>query len=164
MHSLLSDLVAGCVILAVTAIGVTATSAASQTAETPVYRPTMDDLMHSVIQPRHIKLWLAGKERNWALADYERHNIGGAFARTATALPTTQDMPTADLIATFITPQLADLDTAIKAKDETAFVTAYGALTTGCNGCHQATGHEMVVIKTPDGNSFPDQDFGTVAH
>ena len=32
--------------------------------------------MNTVIQPRHIKLWLAGNARNWPYAEYERHNIG----------------------------------------------------------------------------------------
>jgi hypothetical protein len=124
-----------------------------------VYAPVTSDLMIDVIQPRHIKLWLAGKSRNWAYADYERHNIGGALRRMAAAIPTYKGTANADLIAAFATPHLADLDAAIKAKSEASFVTAYRALTTGCNGCHQATGHEMVVIQVPDSDSFPDQDF-----
>jgi hypothetical protein len=64
-----------------------------------------------------------------------------------------------DLIGTFVTPQLADQDAAIKAKDEGAFVQAYGSLTGACNGCHQSTGHEWIVIKAPDSGSYPDQEF-----
>jgi hypothetical protein len=94
--------------------------------------------MNAVIQPRHIKLWLGGKNQNWLFADYERHNIGGALARMAAAIPIYKGTSNADLIATFATPQLTALDTAIKAENETAFDTAYGALTTGCNGCHWA--------------------------
>jgi hypothetical protein len=156
--------VVACGILAATAIGMAATESsasgpASRTNDTSAYVPVTSDLMNAVIQPRHNKLWLAGKSQNWAFADYERHNLGGALARMAAAIPSYKGTSNPDLIAAFATPYLADLDTAIKGKNETAFVEAYRALTVGCNGCHQATGHEMVVIKVPDSNPFPDQDF-----
>lgn len=155
-------------ILAATAVGMAATEPNASGSTLPtigssVYVPVTSDLMNAVIQPRHTKLWLAGKSQNWVFADYERHNIGGALARMATAIPSYKGTSTSSLIASFATRQLADLDTAIKAKNETAFVEAYRALTVGCNGCHQATGHEMVVIKVPESNPFPDQDFAAPA-
>ena len=127
--------------------------------EPSVYRPVTSDLMNAVIQPRHIKLWLAGKAENWEYAEYERHNIGGALARIATAIPTYKDQSTTDLIAAFATSQLAQLEVAIKARNQTAFVAAYEGLTAGCNQCHQATDHAMVVMRTPDSDPFPDQIF-----
>jgi hypothetical protein len=48
---------------------------------------------------RKCPLWLAGKAQNWDVAEYERHNIGGALARITTAIPTYKDQSTADLIA-----------------------------------------------------------------
>lgn len=124
-----------------------------------IYRPVTSDLMNSIIQPRHIKLWLAGKAGNWAFADYERHNLGGAFARMAAAIPTYKGTKVTDLLDAFAKQPLADLDTAIKAKDPQAFAKAYGELTDGCNGCHQSTDHALVVIKTPAAPNFPDQEF-----
>jgi hypothetical protein len=142
-------------ILAAAAVGAAATEPSSsgpssRATQSSTYVPVTSDLMNAFIQPRHIKLWLAGKSQNWVFADYERHNIGGALGRMAAAIPSYKGTSNADLIATYATSQLADLDTAIKAKNETAFLKAYGALTVGCNGCHQATGHEMVAIKVPD--------------
>lgn len=133
-------------------------------AEPTIYRPVTSDLMNAVIQPRHIKLWQAGKTRNWEYTEYERHNIGGALARIAAAIPTYKDQSTADLIAAFASPQLAELQIAIKTRNEAAFVAAYTDLTTGCNQCHQATDHAIVVMQTPDSNSFPDQVFIAQAH
>lgn len=98
-----------------------------------IYRPVTSDLMNAVIQPRHIKLWLAGKSGDWKYAEYERHNIGGALARIAAAVPVYKDQPMDSLNAAFATPALAELDTAIKQKDAAAFEKAYGDLTTGCN-------------------------------
>ena len=124
------------------------------------YRPTISDLMNEVIQPRHTKLWLAGRGQNWTLAEYERHNINGAFTRITAAIPAIKGVQTADLITAFVTPRLTALAEAIKAHDERAFAAAYGALTEGCNACHQATGYPMVVIKAPAGDAFTDQNFG----
>jgi hypothetical protein len=91
--------------------------------------------------------------------DYECHNVGGVFARFAAAITTDKDTSNTDLITTFVTPQLAALVAAIKAKDEAAFLEAYGSLTSTCNGCHQFTGHEWIVIKATDSGSFPHQEF-----
>jgi hypothetical protein len=153
----------GLILVAATAIGMAATQPAAPEARPQarpsVYQPVTSDLMNDVIQPRHIKLWLAGKSQNWTFAEYERHNIGGALARMAKAIPTYQGLSNVELIKSFATPGLTDLETAIKARNEAAFVQAYNGLTTGCNACHQATGHDMVVIKVPDSDPFPDQDF-----
>ena len=125
----------------------------------PDYRPSTSDLMTGFIQPRHAKLFLAGQARNWELAEYERHNLGGAFARMAAAAPKIGDTATGDLIAGFVTPALSDLEAAIKAKDNKAFQQGFDTLTAGCNGCHQATGHGVVVLQRPGTDAFPDQDF-----
>ena len=169
MRNVIPAIAVGFGILAATAAGVAATAPsaswpAPRTAGPSIYVPVTSDLMNAVIQPRHIKLWLAGKSGNWVFAEYERHNIGGALARMAAAIPSYKGTATADLIAAFAAPQLADLDTAIKGKNETAFLTAYRGLTAGCNGCHQATGHEMVVIQVPESDPFPDQDFRPPTH
>ncbi len=147
------------------AAGLAATVAAATTglgaepSEPLAYRPVTSDLMNMVIQPRHTKLWLAGRNGDWEYAEYERHNIGGALARIAAAIPVYKGQATESLNAAFATPGLAELETAIKQKDRAAFEQAYGDLTTGCNQCHQATNHSMVVIKVPSGGPFPDQDF-----
>ncbi len=132
--------------------------------EVQVYRPVTSDLMNAYIQPRHTKLFLAGAAQNWAFAEYERHNIGGALNRLADAVPEYKGQSMKDLIAAFATPQLAALDEAIKAKDPTAFRAAYEALTTGCNRCHEATEHSLVVLQSAATNTFPDQVFRAVGH
>jgi len=117
--------------------------------------------MNAFIQPRHIKLWLAGQSGDWTFVDYERHNIGETFARIVATVPSYKGLSNSSLVAAFVTPQLAALDDAVTARDRAAFVRAYGALTNGCNGCHRATGHPFVVITQPDAASLPDQTFNT---
>lgn len=123
------------------------------------YRPVTSDFMNSAVQPRHVKLWLAGQTGNWNYAEYERHNIGGALARIATAIPDYKGQSTAAMVSAFATPQLARLQSAIAAKDPSAFAAAYDGLTSGCNSCHQASGHGMLVMRRPASDPFPDQVF-----
>jgi len=150
-------LVLGAVLSGAVALG--AVSAAEPPPEPPAYRPLTSDLMNEVIQPRHIKLWQAGKNADWDYAEYARRNLQGAFRRWSAAIPDYKGQKTADLAEAFTAEPLAQLEAAIKAKDGTAFKTAYGMLTDGCNNCHQSTDHQMVVIKVPAADAFPDQDF-----
>ena len=41
----------------------------------PPYQPSMGDLMVTIVQPRHLKLGLAGQARNWDYADYAQHEL-----------------------------------------------------------------------------------------
>ena len=76
------------VISAVVALTVGAsTSAAPQAASSPTaaqYLPSISDMMIATIQPRHERLWRAGREGNWEFAAYELGNLHGAFERVAT--------------------------------------------------------------------------------
>ena len=140
-------------------VGLVALAADHTATEQAGYRASVSDIMTGFVQPRHAKLFLAEQSGNWDLAEYERHNLGGAFARMAAAAPTIGDAKTGDLIAAFVTPALSDLEAAIKAKDDRAFRQGFDTLTAGCNGCHQATGHGVVLLKRPSADPFPDQDF-----
>jgi hypothetical protein len=152
---------AGCAALAslVGYAGVSSAPAATPGTTPPDYRLVTSDLMNAVIQPRHIKLWLAGKARNWTYAEYERHNLQGAFNRLAIAIPDYKGTRTTDMLDAFTKQPFDDLEAAIKAKDETQFAKAYGELTVGCNSCHHSADHAMAVIKVPDAAAFPDQEF-----
>jgi hypothetical protein len=166
MRGLFAGSVAGFAVVAMATIAVAVETTRSDVAPVEVltYRPVTSDLMNAFIQPRHIKLWLAGSAQNWEFAEYERHNIGGALDRLAAAIPEYKGQPMKELIAAFATPQLAAVDAAIKAKDAVAFAAAYDGLTTGCNQCHAATGHGLVVLRTPTAASFPDQVFSAAHH
>ena len=80
-------LLAGAVTLALVDLGNAQTSASSNAAQPEAYRPSFGDLMTIVIQPRHIKLGLAGQEKNWTYAAYEFRELQSAFDRVAHAVP-----------------------------------------------------------------------------
>jgi hypothetical protein len=149
--------------LALIAGAVLAASADAQTAPEgpppPSYRPGLGDLMTTTVQPRHTKLAFAMRQKNWAYAAYELHELDEAFDRLALQWPQWQRVRIAELVETMIREPIDDLGQAIAAKDESAVAAAYAKLTDACNACHQAAKRPFVVIQNPRENMFPDQDF-----
>ena len=138
-------------------------SEARAPAQTTSYLPSISDFMIATIQPRHIRLWLTAQNKNWDFAAYELKNLKGAFNRLGHAHPTSNDMPLQDMITSVTEQPFEDSDKAIRAKDATAFLKAYGDLTSACNACHQAMNHGVVVIRVPPNAFVPDQDFTPTA-
>ena len=58
------------------------------TAQQP-HPAAIGDLMTALVQPRHIKLGVAGSNQNWAYAAYELDQLRETFADLADILPTT---------------------------------------------------------------------------
>ena len=123
------------------------------------YRPGLGDLMTMTVQPRHIKVGLAGRAQNWSYAAYELHELQEAFDRAASVWPRWRSFPIADMMHNVIAPPIAALDEAIKARDPGRFTAAYKQLTEACDACHQAADRAVIVIRVPDSDMFPDQDF-----
>jgi len=119
----------------------------------------LGDLMTALVQPRHIKLGLAGIDKNWPYAAYELDQLRETFADVAEILPKYRDLSIADMLATTVKEPLAALDQAIKAEDGYRFAAAYGQLTAACNVCHQSYDRAMIVIQPATVAAFPDQDF-----
>ena len=130
---------------------------------TPDYHPSLGDLMTMAIQPRHIKLGLAGQERNWPYAQYELSELRNAFARVARTIPTYRNIDMAAVIGALTTAPLKAVEQAIHTQDAGQFKVAYAALTTACNACHLSQDHASVVIRVPNTNPYPDQDFRSPA-
>ena len=128
------------------------------TAQQP-HAAALGDLMTAFVQPRHIKLGLAGTERNWPYAAYELNQLRETLADVAEILPKYRDLSIPDMITTTVKEPLAALDRAIKAEDGTQFVAAYGQLTAAYNACHQSYDRAAIVIQPATVAAFPDQDF-----
>jgi hypothetical protein len=138
----------------------TATPAAAPAVTTqPDYHPSMGDLMTMAVQPRHIKLGLAAKQKNWTYASYELNELRNAFARIARTIPKYQTMDTAEMMTALTKAPLDALEQAITTANSAQFGAAYLQLTQTCNACHLSQKHGPVVIKVPDAAMFSDQDF-----
>lgn len=132
----------------------------AQTPNQPAPKPfSFGDLMNTLVQPRHVKLALAGAQRNWVLAAYAHHQLKDALGNVSISRPRFRNQPVPELMETMTGEPLRALEKAIAAKDAVAFDSAFGDLTRGCNNCHTALGHAFVVIRTPDASVFPDQVF-----
>jgi len=120
---------------------------------------TMGDLMNTLVQPRHLKLGLAGQAQNWPLAKYALEQLRAALANIASAKPKFAGFPVGELVDLALTPPFNAVDAAIKQQDAQKFASAFAQVTQGCNACHMELNHAFVVIKTPDTSAFPNQDF-----
>lgn len=138
-------------------LALTPLAAVSQGRE--AYRPGIGDLMTMTVQPRHLKLGLAGEQRNWAYAAYGVHELEEALERVVRLWPKWRDHDISALIEASTKQPIEALEDAIKAKDAGRFDEAYLRLTNACNACHQSANVGMVVIQVPKGSPFTNQDF-----
>jgi hypothetical protein len=124
------------------------------------YHPNLSDMMTMLIQPRHTKLGLGVRTRNWAYAAYEAGELRGAFRRVVASMPTYEGRDTAELM-TMIAKPLEDMVVAARAKDAARADAAYATLTSTCNMCHEAQGRTYIVIQAPAAAAYPDQSFSS---
>jgi hypothetical protein len=125
----------------------------------PAYRPGLGDLMTMTVQPRHLKLGLAGQEKNWTFAAYELHELEESFERVAHVWPKWRKVEIAETIKATMAAPLEAVEHAIKARDAAGFTQTYARLTETCNACHQSADVGMIVIQIPRVSPFANQDF-----
>ena len=118
------------------------------------YKPGLGEFM-SGIQVHHAKLWYAGVNNNWKLADFEINEIMEAVDDIKKY---NADRPEVKSIG-MIEPAIDSMNAAIKQRNQALFKTCFQLLTNTCNNCHRATAHEFNVIKVPDNPPFSNQDF-----
>jgi len=126
---------------------------------TPAYRPGLGDLMTMTVQPRHLKLGLAGQEKNWAFAAYELHELEESFERVARVWPKWRQVDIAEMIKATMAAPLEAVEQAIKDKNTARFTETYARMTETCNACHQSANVGMILIQVPKSSPFANQDF-----
>ncbi|AYD48641.1 hypothetical protein [Arachidicoccus soli] len=118
------------------------------------YKPGFGEFMSS-IQVHHNKLWFAGQNQNWELADFEINEIKESLANIKKFCTDRPETNSIDMIE----QPLQNLSDAIQQKNKTEFINRYTILTATCNSCHQATKHGFNVITIPTTPPFSDQSF-----
>ena len=152
------------VVLAAATIGAAAQTPATQQPRGPVssalnYVPGVGDMMNTLVQPRHEKLWLAGHEHNWELAVFAHRTLQQALQTVGTVQPKYRNFTTSEMVESMTGEAMRDLENAISAHDAKKFAEAFDNLTDGCNSCHTALNLGFIVIKTPEESAFPNQEF-----
>ena len=118
------------------------------------YKPGFGEFMSS-IQIRHAKLWFAGKNQNWELADFEMHEIGETLDAIKAYQAEREESKKVDMLK----PALDAVNDAIQKKDSALFNSSYLLLTSTCNNCHKAVNFGFNVVKVPDTAPFSNQSF-----
>ncbi len=133
---------------------------ADQEGEHAGYVPGLGEIM-TAVQMRHAKLGVAGAAGNWALADYELDELDEGLDDAVTFHPThkTMKQPLTDMVPAFMKAPIENMRAAVASKDAAKFNAAFGDLTTGCNGCHQAADFGFNVVIKPTAAPMPNQEF-----
>ena len=118
------------------------------------YKPGLGEFM-SGIQVHHAKLWFAGINQNWKLADFEIHEIGEALDDIRTFNTDRVEVKSINMIDA----PIDSLNASIQKQDLNSFKKNFILLTNTCNSCHKATEHGFNVVKVPDAPPFSNQDF-----
>jgi hypothetical protein len=118
------------------------------------YAPGLGEIMGG-IQMHHAKLWYAGINDNWELAQYEIDELKERFVQ-ATQVETTR--PEVKMIP-MMYPPIDSLKDAIARKNIDQFKSSYKLLTATCNSCHQANNFSFNIITIPTAPPVTNQDF-----
>ena len=118
------------------------------------YKPGFGEFM-SGIQTHHAKLWFAGQNQNWELADFEVHEIQEALDDVQKFC---SDRPELKAIG-MINPAIDSVNISIRQKNQQLFKSSFVLLTNTCNNCHKATDHGFNVVTVPTNLPVVNQDF-----
>ena len=120
------------------------------------YRPGFGEFMSS-IQAHHIKLWFAGQQKNWELADFEVHEIRENLDDIRLYQADRKESKATQMLE----PVLDSVIQSINRKDPVAFTRTYYQLTNTCNTCHRENDFGFNVVTIPTSQPFSNQDFSS---
>jgi len=113
------------------------------------YAPRLVETMNAA-QLQHLKLWYAGKSKNWDLANFELRQLTNSLAEAAIFYP---GIPVSN-VTTMKDPLLSVAD-AITAGDNRKFAASMRGLTEACNACHASMQRGFIVIGIPTEHQPP---------
>jgi hypothetical protein len=105
--------------------------------------PRLVETMNAA-QVQHLKLWYAGRSKNWELANFELRQLTDSLAEAAIFYP---GIPVSN-VTTMRDPLLSIAD-AITAGDGRKFAASMRGLTEACNACHASMERGFIAIGIP---------------
>lgn len=121
------------------------------------YKSGLGEFMNG-IQMHHAKLWFAGTNENWPLAQFEVDEINEGLDDIKAFITDRPEVKKMDMI-------FAPIDSvqhAIQTQNLSLFKSSYSSLTGTCNNCHRATDHAFNVITIPTVPPVSNQQFKPV--
>lgn len=118
------------------------------------YKPGFGEFMGN-IQEHHSKLWFAGKNENWKLADFEINEI----KENLEAIQKYETDRSESKLIPMIKPALDSVSKVIQKQNFLQFKSSFILLTNSCVNCHRETKHEFIQIQLPDNKIFSNQKF-----
>lgn len=123
------------------------------------YANTVPLIYHmSFIQRYSTKLYFAGLEENWGLADIYAHELEELSEVIIEGDMIDDGINISDLMKTMLPPQIEKVEQAIDNKNLVMFKRGYENMIQTCNQCHQEADYGLVKITIPEQNHF-NQDF-----
>ena len=111
------------------------------------------------IQRHFGKLYFAGNEKNWELAEFYTHELEEAMEELEEHNVVEDGINISKFVKIMGLTPLESLDDAVDKKDLEAFKGAYTMQINHCNACHAATKHPFIRIKEPERPVFSNQIF-----
>ena len=105
------------------------------------------------------KLYFAGINSNWELADFYLHEIEEQAGEIAEAGIVEDGIAITPLIKTLLEPAVENMEKSTEQKSVEEFRKSYTAMVQNCNACHAATEHGFIRIIVPDQPSIRNQDY-----
>ena len=121
------------------------------------YKPGFGEFMTS-IQMHHAKLWFAGQNKNWKLADFEVHEIEETLENIQKFNNDRIEVKSIGMI----NPAMDSINSAIQRKNIKSFTSSFNLLTNTCNNCHKTTEHEFNIVTIPSSLPVVNQSFKPV--
>lgn len=105
------------------------------------------------------KLWLAGKNENWELADFYTHELEEVTENLINGDVIHDDYNLSNLSEAMLLPKIEKVEEAIRQKNQVLFLDNYELMIASCNLCHNATKHNFIKITVPTDSTSWNQDF-----
>lgn len=113
----------------------------------------------SYLQNHTAKLGLAGNLKNWELANFYSTEILESMDKIVASNVYENGIAISPLMKNFGLKSVYNLQESIEKKDIDSFHSSYELLVANCNNCHTTVGHPYIKIKTPEFNTYSNQNF-----
>lgn len=105
------------------------------------------------------KLWLAGVNENWELAEFYAHELHEVTEELVESNVMHDGKNLSDMAKSIIEKNIQRVDGAVDQKDQVIFRQSYELMIGSCNVCHIKTEHPFIKILVPNDSTLFNQQF-----